>query len=56
MEVTSLAARYCGIVEQSADYSKREFIIELLSMFPRIYIDFSDPELELGENDEYFST
>ncbi|MDE5791296.1 MAG: DUF5063 domain-containing protein [Muribaculaceae bacterium] len=56
MEVTSLAARYCGVVEQAADYSKREFIIELLAILPRIYLDFSDPELELGENDEYFST
>ncbi len=56
LEVTSLAARYCGIVEQTADYSKHEFVVEMLSVLPRIYIDFSDPDLELGENDEYFST
>ena len=56
MEVTSLAARYCATVEQAADYSKREFVDELSALLPRIYLDFSDPELELGENDEYFST
>ncbi|MDE6026989.1 MAG: DUF5063 domain-containing protein [Muribaculaceae bacterium] len=56
MEVTSMAARYCGVVEHAADYSKREFIDEMLRLLPRIYLDFSDPELEFGETDEYFST
>lgn len=56
LEVTSLAARYCGVVEQTADYTQLEFVNEMLSILPRIYIDFSDPALDFGENDEYFST
>lgn len=56
MEVTSEAARFCSLVEQATDYTKLEFVTEALSLLPRIYISFSDPSLDLGENDEYFST
>ena len=56
MDVTSLAAKYCGAVEQVGDFTQKEFVTEMLSLLPRIYLDFSDTELDLGENDEYFST
>lgn len=55
-EVMAVAAKYCGLVEHAQEYSQKEFVVELLNLLPRIYLDFSNPELELGENDEYFST
>lgn len=54
MAVTARAAQYCSIVENAADYNKKEFIEELLGLLPRIYIDFFDPEMNLMETGEYF--
>ena len=56
MDVTSIAARFCAVAEQTSDFTVLEFIKEMLSLLPRIYLDFSDPDLDLGDNDEYFST
>ena len=56
LEVIALATRYCGLMEQAHDYSQKSFVAEVLDILPRLYLDFSDPNLELGENDEYFST
>ena len=56
MEVTSDSARFCSLMEQTNDYTKLEFVNEALALLPRLYIDFSDPTLHLGENEEYFST
>ncbi|MDE6296246.1 MAG: DUF5063 domain-containing protein [Muribaculaceae bacterium] len=56
LDITALATGYCGLMEQAADYSQKSFVIETLGILPRLYLDFSDPALDLGENDEYFST
>lgn len=56
LEVTSLATRYCALLEQTPDYSQKKFVEEILGILPRLYLDFSDPSLDFGENDEYFST
>ena len=55
MGVTALAARYCSAVENAADYGRLEFIIEILGYLPKLYVEFSDPDMELGESDEYYS-
>ena len=56
MDITALAANYCRTVEEVTDFTQKEFVTEMLSLLPRLYLDFSDQELDLGENDEYFST
>jgi len=56
MGVTALAAKYCSAVENASEYGKREFITEILGYLPHLYIEFSDPELDMGENDEYYSS
>ena len=55
-DVTSDCARYCALVEEASDYTQKEFVIDLLEILPRIYLDFSDKDLDLGETDEYFSS
>lgn len=55
MAITARAAQFCSIVENAADFNKKEFIAELLGLLPKIYLDFFDPEMNLGETDEYFA-
>ncbi|MDE6329856.1 MAG: DUF5063 domain-containing protein [Muribaculaceae bacterium] len=40
--VTAMAARYCAVVERSADFEPREFAAEMLQLLPRLYIEFND--------------
>lgn len=56
MNITAHAARYCSMVEHAPEFGKKEFISEALQLLPAIYMDFSDPELNFGETDEYLST
>lgn len=56
MDITARAAKYCATVENAVEYGKKEFIIDIIDLLPRIYLDFSDADLNIGENDEYFST
>lgn len=55
MDVTSIAADYCRTLEETVDYTQKEFVKNILSLLPRLYLDFSDPGLDLGENEEFFS-
>ncbi len=55
MEAVSTGACYCGALEHATEYTPRKFVNEMLGWLPRIYLDFSDPDLDLGESDEYFS-
>ena len=56
MEITSWATKYCALVEHASDYLPKEFVEDMLDILPRIYLDFSDAELDFGENEEYFSS
>lgn len=56
LEVTSDATKFCSVLEETGEFTKREFVTELLRLLPVLYLDFSDPLLDFGENDEYFST
>ena len=55
-EVTSDALKYCRLLEECFNYTQKSFVSEVLRILPKLYLDFSDPMLELGENEEYFST
>lgn len=56
MSVTSLAAGYCAAVENAGEMGKRDFITEMLGYLPRLYLDFSDPQLEFeNPEDEFFA-
>ncbi|MDE7413363.1 MAG: DUF5063 domain-containing protein [Muribaculaceae bacterium] len=55
MEITSTAAIYCADIENCREKTQKNFVKEMLQSLPKLYLDFSDPELDLGENDEYFT-
>lgn len=42
LNVTSLATDYCAALENARDSEKMDFIIEMLSYLPKLYIHFSD--------------
>lgn len=55
LSVSALASRYCVTLENTRDIEKDEFITQMLDILPRVYIEFSDievdslpPELEYG--------
>ncbi len=50
--ITALAAEYCHNVEYALEMEKRDFIVSMTNLLPRIYIEFSsfDPS-EWGEPD-----
>lgn len=59
-EVTSLAAEYCRALEESRNMEKDEFVITMLNLLPRLYLEFSDiaPEesVSLDPEPEYFAS
>ena len=40
--VTALASRYCLTVENAAETERDEFILSMLNVLPRLYIEFND--------------
>lgn len=59
MNLTALAAEYCSAVENSREYEEDEFVKLMLNYLPRLYLGFSDIEMEetVGALDyEYFPT
>lgn len=55
LTITGLAAKYCSVLENAEEYGRKEFVTEMTSLLPRLYLDFSDPDLNVGENDEYYA-
>lgn len=53
MSVTSVAAGYCALVESAQKYEKEDFVVAATGYLPRLYVEFSDPEWELPEAEEY---
>lgn len=56
LEATSVAADFCASVENARQYEVNEFIIKMLSVLPRLYLIFSDPELNnlISADYDYF--
>ncbi len=55
LNVTALAAGYCGVVETAAEYEKRGFIAEMLRYLPKLYLEFFDlvpGHEDAGDEDE----
>lgn len=57
LNITALASRYCVALERARDYERNEFVTEMLATLPRLYVEFSDFDLETLPSqldDEYF--
>lgn len=54
LSTTSLASRYCMALENAREMEKDEFVREMLSLLPAIYLDFSSIDVEeLPEQSEF---
>lgn len=52
-DVTATASRYCSIIQNAAEYDKTEFVNSVLSVLPKIYLEFFDLSVEgVDEEDE----
>ena len=40
--VTSLASEYCVTVENASETPRNEFLVKILGLLPRIYVEFLD--------------
>lgn len=60
IETTALCAQYCRTLEECRNMEKDDFIITMLDLLPRIYLDFSVASGELYQEYEeeasYFSS
>lgn len=56
MQTASVAAKYCSVLENVREYDRKEFVIEILDLLPRIYLEFSNPDLQGEETNEYYPT
>lgn len=54
LSTTSLASRYCMTLENAREMEKDEFVRDMLSLLPEIYLDFSSIDVEeLPEQSEF---
>ena len=57
--ITALASEYCIALETARDAGKQDFVVNMLRLLPRIYLEFSDLEADeeagvpLDEPDSY---
>lgn len=60
LEITSLAADYCRVLESCREMEQEEFIDSMLSLLPRLYLEFNDLRpgniASLNPENEYFSS
>ncbi len=42
---TAVAAEFCAAVENARETEKEEFIVKMVRLLPRIYLEFTDPDL-----------
>lgn len=54
LSTTALASKYCMTLENAREMEKDEFVREMLSLLPAIYLDFSSIDVEeLPEQSEF---
>lgn len=56
MQTASVAAKYCSVLENVQEYDRKEFILEMVNLLPRLYLEFSDPDHNGEETDEYYQS
>ncbi len=58
MQLTALASEYCYAIENARELEKDEFIAGMLGYLPRLYLEFSDIDIEGSDDMEmnFFSS